>query len=67
MRYPVPKPSENALEYAERLIAIDQNVSFAPVIEHFGVSELAAKALWLASENFNAGFSFDQWKRRYTQ
>lgn len=61
--YPKPRPGESLLDYSERLNAMEIG-SYEPVMTCFGLNATAAKALWVASENFNARFSFQQWKSR---
>ncbi len=64
----VPKSGETVLDYTERLTSDDVDEgSFASVVEHFGVSDLAAKSLWIASENFNTRFAFKQWSDRLSR
>lgn len=62
--YPTPGPNETVLAYAERLYKAGSSRYYKPLEKHFGLSPLAAKAVWLALESFNTEFAYRNWKER---
>lgn len=62
--YPAPREGEDVLAYAERLWERDDSAPFSLLEEHFGLSQLEAKAIAVASVNFNERFAYGEWTRR---
>lgn len=58
-----PLDNETAREYTERLNEVGIS-SYAGLERYFGYSQDAAKGMWLASERFNAQFSYEEWSKR---
>lgn len=60
---PRPEPNESLMDYCERVNALGFS-NYRHAVSDYGISSLAAKAIWIASVEFNCRFSFDQWQAR---